>query len=138
MPLTIRESGDEGWAEITVSGRVVQQDIRTILPLVRRAVDRHGTLRIVEVIAGFEGYDFGSLWPLFEDDTGHLAQITHAAVVCDFGWMGPISRAAALVTPVMFRSFLTHDRDGARDWIAYPGIATQSAPQPGAPRLVAG
>lgn len=133
MPLTLRASGNENWAEITVSGRVVQSDVRTLLPYLHRAADHLGTLRIVEVIAGFQGYDFGAIWPLFERDIDLLSKVTHAAVVCDFGWMGPVTRAAGLVTPITYRSFLTHDRDVARNWIACPDDPKRSAPQPGAP-----
>lgn len=137
MSLTIRASGNENWAEITVSGRVVQSDVRSLLPHLRRAADHHGTLRIVEVIAGFEGYDFGALWPLFEQDIDLLARITHAAVVCDFGWTGPVTRAAGLVAPITYRSFLTHDRDAARSWIAHPDAPTGSNPPHDAPLPVA-
>ena len=118
MSLTLRASGSENWAEITVSGKVVQSDVRALLPQLRRAADRHRTLRIVEVIEGLQWYVFGAIWPLFEQDIDLLSKLTHAAVVCDFGWTGPVTRAAALVGPITHRSFLTQDRDAARNWIA--------------------
>ncbi|MEO1238435.1 MAG: STAS/SEC14 domain-containing protein [Pseudomonadota bacterium] len=137
MPLTMRAAQRESWAEITVSGRVVQADVRSLLPDLRQAADRYDTLRVVEVIAGFQGYEFGSIWPLFERDIDLLSKVTHAAVVCDFGWTGPLTRAAGLVGPITYRSFLTHDRDAARTWIAHPDTTMGLARQLGEPLPVA-
>lgn len=119
MPTTISEHPG-GWAEITVSGRITEPDMRGVLERLEGMIRANGKIRIVEVIAEFDGYDLGVIWPGLVFDYKHLRDITHVAVVCDKGWLGPVSRAVGAVLPLTLRTFTSHDRDAAREWIAAP------------------
>ncbi|MDJ1009374.1 MAG: STAS/SEC14 domain-containing protein [Paracoccaceae bacterium] len=121
MGLTLSEHATEGWAEMTVSGRVTEAELAPILGRLERLVQKSGPIRLVEVIADFEGYDPGAMRPLEGADGHGLAQVTHMAVVCDRGWLGPVSRAVGSVKPVTIRTFTSHDRDAARMWAAGAG-----------------
>jgi hypothetical protein len=120
MTITLSEHPCEGFVEITVSGRVTEADMNAALPQLEAFIKSQGKIRLVEVIAGFEGYDLAAVWPGVAFDYKHLGDITHAAVVCDKGWMGPVSRIVGAVLPVTVRTFSSHDRDAARAWAANP------------------
>jgi len=120
MTITLSEHPEEGFIEIGVTGRVTEADMNAALPQIERFIETHGTIRIVEVIAGFEGFDLAAVRPGIAFDLGHLRQISHAAVVCDRGWMGPVSRLVGTILPVTVRTFASHDRDAARAWAADP------------------
>ena len=121
MTVTMSDHPEGGWIELTVSGRVTEADVKALLPKLETFIRRHGKIRVVEVIAGFEGYDLGAVWPGLVFEYRHLADITHVAVVCDIGWLGPVSRAVGAAMPLTLRTFSSHDRDAARAWIADPG-----------------
>lgn len=120
MTITLSEHPKEGFIEIGVSGRVTEAEMNAALPQIERFIEEHGTIRIVEVIAGFDGFDLGAVRPGIAFDFKHLRHITHAAVVCDKGWMGPVSRLVGAILPVQVRTFSSHDRDAARAWAANP------------------
>lgn len=120
MTHTLSEHTAEDWAEINVFGRVGQVDMLRLFDRLDGLIRPGRTLRIVEVIADFEGYEADAIWPGMADQHPHLARITHTAVVCDKGWLGPVSRAVGSTSPVTIRTFSSHDRDAARAWIAAP------------------
>ena len=118
MTVTMSAHPDEGWVELGVSGRVTEADVRRVLARLDGLVAARGTVCAIEVIAGFEGYDLGAIRPGLASEYRHLTAITHAAVVCDIGWLGPVSRTVGAVTPLNLRLFSGHDRDAARGWAA--------------------
>lgn len=138
MAMTLRNSGHEGWVEITVSGRVRETDILTVLSFLRQAIERSGSIRLVEVVTKLDDYDFRTVAPLLEANGDHLAKVTHIAAVSDHASLGPITRAATLMAPIEFRSFLTHDRDAARAWVAQPDEPTAPNQRPDARILAVG
>jgi len=120
MTITLSEHPNEGYIEIGVTGRVTEADMNAALPQIERFIEKHGTVRIVEVIAGFEGFDLAAVRPGIAFDLKHLSHITHAAVVCDRGWMGPVSRLVGAMLPVKVRTFSSDECDAARAWAANP------------------
>lgn len=108
-------------AEIRVLGRVTQHDMDEILPKFEDFIARHGTIRIVEVVERFDGFDPTTILDGLKFDLNHLRDVTHAAVVSDIGWIGVMTRAAAMMMPVAVRMFTMDQIDEARAWAENPG-----------------
>ncbi|WP_135501047.1 STAS/SEC14 domain-containing protein [Roseovarius aestuariivivens] len=120
MPTTYHEDDSTGTAEITVSGRVTQDDFDAIASPLQDFIDRHGTIRLIEVIESLTGFDASMIWSGLKFDIRNIPHISHVAVVTDIGWLSPVSRAAGAVISCKLRTFPMADLDAARDWIRAP------------------
>ena len=107
-------------AEIRVVGRVTDHDMDEIIPKLEAFIDKHGTIRIVEVIERFDGFDPTTILDGMKFDIKHLSDVTHAAVVSDIPWVSYVTSAAAMVMPLTVRVFPLEKLDEARDWIGKP------------------
>ena len=116
MACIYTEHATQPVVEIRVVGHVTQHDMDEILPKLEAFIDRHGTIRIVEVIESFEGFDPTTVLDGLKFDLNHLTDVTHAAVVSDIGWIGVMTRAASMVMPVTIRVFTMDELDEAREW----------------------
>ncbi|AZQ65807.1 STAS/SEC14 domain-containing protein [Silicimonas algicola] len=108
-------------AEIQVLGRVTEHDMDEILPKLEAFIEKHGTIRIVEVIERFEGFDPTTVLDGVKFDIKHLRNVSHAAVVSDIPWIGFMTRAASTVMPLTVRTFAMSDLEAARAWARAPG-----------------
>lgn len=107
-------------AEIQILGRVTQHDMDEIIPKLEKFIDKHGTIRLVEVIERFDGFDPTTIFDGMKFDLTHITDITHAAVVSDIPWVGFITNASSMMVPVVLRSFPMSQLDDARAWAANP------------------
>lgn len=104
--------------ELRVVGRVTQHDMDEIIPKLSAFIERHGKIRLVEIIEVFDGFEPSTILDGMRFDYQHLRDVTHAAVVSDIGWIGVLTRAAGMVMPVSLRVFPMSEIDAARDWAA--------------------
>ena len=120
MACIYKEHDSAPVAEIRVVGRLTQHDMDQILPQLDAFIDRHGKIRLVEVIERFDGVQPGTVLDGLKFDYGHLRDITHAAVVSDMGWVGVVTRAASMILPVTIRTYPLADLEKARAWAEDP------------------
>lgn len=107
-------------AEIRVLGRVTEHDMDEILPKMEAFIDRHGKVRLIEVIERFEGFDVTTILDGMKFDFRHMGDVTHAAIVSDIPWISFMTSAFARVVPLTVKVFSMDELDAARDWIADP------------------
>ena len=107
-------------AEIRVVGRVTEHDMDEILPKLEAFIDTHGSIRIIEVIEKFDGFDPTTILDGMKFDYHHLRDVTHAAIVSDIPWVSVLSMAAGMVMPISVRVFPMDKLDDARAWAANP------------------
>lgn len=110
--------------EIRVVGRVTQHDMDEVLPKIKAFIERHGKVRLVEVIEKLDGFETSTILDGIRFDYNYLRDISHAAVVTDVGWIGVFTRAASLVMPVSLRVFALSEIDDARKWAATADLET--------------
>lgn len=120
MPVTYKESDDTKTVELVVSGKVTQTDWDAVAPRFEKFVEKSGTIRLVEIIESFKGFDPILLWEGIKLDFKVIPHISHCAVVSDISWISPISKAAGAVMPMQLRTFPLAKADEARAWIADP------------------
>lgn len=106
--------------ELRVVGRVTDHDMDEIIPKLEAFIDRHGTIRILEVIERFDGFDPTTVLDGMKFDLKHLSDVTHAAVVSDIPWVSFMTNAAAMVMPLTMRVFRMDQLEEAKSWIEAP------------------
>ncbi len=114
-------------ATIRVVGRVTEHDMDVVLPKMEAFIERHGTVRILEVIERFEGFDPTTILDGMKFDLKHLRDVSHAAVVTDIGWLGIMTQAASMAMPLTIRTFPTSQLEQAIAWIEQPEGQDQAA-----------
>lgn len=111
-----------GTIGLRATGRLTVEDYREVLePALKEGVDS-GQLRLVFVLADFDGLDHGA-W--VEDlKTGLRAWVRdHSAwhrfaLVTDVEWVAKAMRAFAWMAPGEVRVFALDEQGAARDWAA--------------------
>ncbi len=106
--------------ELRVVGRVTERDMGEIIPRLEAFIGKHGTIRLLEVIERFDGFDPTTILDGMKFDIKHLKDVSHAAVVSDIPWVGFMTSAAALVMPLVMRTFPLAQEESARAWIEDP------------------
>ena len=107
--------------ELRVVGRVTDHDMETIIPKLEDFIARHGTVRILEIIERFDGFDPTTILDGIKFDIKHLKDVSHAAIVSDIPWVSFMTNAFAMVSPVVVRTFSMDELEAAREWIEDPG-----------------
>ena len=117
MPITYAEDPDAPIVEIWVSGKVTLDDFNEIAPKVQAFIDRHGTIKLIEVIEDLKGFEISMLLPGIKFDIQNLRHISHVALVSDIAWMSPLTKAASALMSTQLRTFDLADLGEARNWI---------------------
>ena len=120
MTYQYQEFPDERIVEFTISGKVTREEFDELAPKIEVFITDHGTIRLVEVIENFKGFDPSLLWEGAKFDMNNLKHISHCAVVSDAGWMGPLVRLSSAIIPTRLRTFKLAELDAARAWIRNP------------------
>jgi len=117
MTIAYHEDDDTRVAEIRVGGKITTEEYdRAVMPL-QEFIDRHGTVKLLEIVDSFGGYDPSLIWEGLKFDFRNVRHISHVAVVSDIGWIGPVSKAAGALLPTRLRTFGMDELGTARDWI---------------------
>ena len=74
-------------AEIRIVGQVTQNDMDNVLPKLEALIEKHGEIRIVEIVESFDGFDPTTILDGIKFDIQHLRDVTHAAVGGSGGWV---------------------------------------------------
>jgi hypothetical protein len=118
MTIQYCESSETKTVEITVAGHITRGDHDAVVDRMQAFIDTRGTVKLIEVIEDFKGFDPSVIWPGIKFDVKNLRHISHVAVVSDIGWIGPVSTAAGAIPTTRLRTFDIADLNAARDWIA--------------------
>ena len=117
MTVSYTEDDAARVAEIIVSGRVTAEDYSRAVTPMQAFIDRHGTVRLIEVIESFDGFDPSILWDGLKFDLRNIPHISQVAVVSDLGWIGPMSKAAGAMISSDLRTFGLDEIEAARAWV---------------------
>lgn len=117
MTIDYREDDATQTAEVLVSGKITVEDYISAVEPMQAFINRHGTVKFIEIIESFSGFDPSLLWPGIKFDWQNINKISHVAVVSDLGWVGPMSKAAGALISSNVRFFGMDDLEDARAWV---------------------
>lgn len=118
MTTQYKEHPEIKTVEIIVNGKVTKDEFDEIAPKMEAFIEKHGKIKIIEIIEEFSGFDLSVLGDGILFDMKHLKDFSHCAVVCKDGWIGPFTRTIAPFFSVDIRTFAPHEEDVARMWLA--------------------
>ena len=118
MTIICKEHDDTRTLEIVASGHFGREEYDRAIEQTQAFIDRHGTIKIIEVVESFEGFDPSVIWPGIKFDFRNIRNISHVAVVSDIGWLSPLAKAAGAFLSTKLRTFGMDQLDEAREWIA--------------------
>lgn len=116
MSLSYHEDPSSRTVECRIDGRLTKADYDRVITPMQAFIDRHGQVRVIEVVESFAGFDPAVLIPGIKFDLRNLSHISRVAIVSDIGWFSPLVRAASALTAVEMRMFRMDQLEEARDW----------------------
>jgi hypothetical protein len=108
----------EGVTGFEASGKLQAEDYRDVLlPAIEQASAK-GEVRVVIVIADFDGLTAGALWEDLKMGIQHLGAWKRIALVTDVEWMRHMASMFGWMTPGEMKHFPLSDRQAAVTWAA--------------------
>jgi hypothetical protein len=101
-----------------VSGKLESDDYRDTLQPALQAAAEAGEVRIVIVMAEFEGFSGGALWQDLKMGVEHWGAWKRIALVTDVEWMIHATQWFGWMTPGEMKQFAVAERDAAIAWAA--------------------
>ena len=118
--LSYKEHDNAQAVEILLTGRVSTEEFDGVAAKLEAFIDRHGHVRVLEIIQDFEGMDAVALWHDIKFSLRHLKDFSRMAVVCN-----PDTHHlwSSLVAPFMsctVEHFVPGQEEAARDPLMWP------------------
>ena len=118
--LSYKEHDNAQAVEILLKGRVSTEEFDGVASKLEAFINRHGQVRVLEIIQDFEGMDAAAFWHDIKFSLRHLRDFSRLAVVCP-----PDTHHlwSSLVAPFMsceVEHFAPGEEEAARDWLMWP------------------
>ena len=118
--LSYKEYDNAQAVEIVLKGRVSTEEFDSVASKLEAFIQRHGQVRVLEIIKDFEGMDAVAFWHDIKFSLRHLNDFSRMAVVCN-----PDTHHlwSSLVAPFMsctLEHFVPGQEETARDWLMWP------------------
>lgn len=120
MAYLIAGSQEGPLIELTVSSKLTPEVYRALLSRINEAISKHGKVRLLCVLLGFQGWAAGVLWDNFTIDPGQFERIEQLAVVGESKWETGMTGFCLPFTAASKRFFELGDLQQAREWIGAP------------------
>ena len=103
---------------IQLTGKVHKEDYQHFVPLVEKAVQMHGKVRMLVQMHNFHGWDAAALWQDVKFDAKHFNHIERLAIVGETTWEKWMAAFCKPFTTATIRYYGTEAMAEARVWIA--------------------
>jgi len=112
-------STENDWKLIVVelTGKLHKVDFHHFLPVVQKAVGRHGKIRMLVQMHDFHGLDAGALWEEVKFDVKHFNDIERLAMVGETTWEKWMAMFCKPFTTAKIRYFPVEQAADARAWV---------------------
>ncbi len=105
-----------GVVRAQASGTLTREDYATVLPILREAVEEHGTVQLLVEVNDLKAVTPMAAWKELKFDVQHARDIGRFAVVGDAAWLKPLVALAGTVVGEA-RLFASAERADAHLWI---------------------
>ena len=118
--LSYKEYDNAHAVEIVLGAHVSTQEFNAVASKLEAFIERHGRLRLLEIVKDFQGMDGAAFWHDIKFSLRHLKDFSRVAIVCN-----PDTHHlwSSLVAPFMaceVEHFAPGEEDAARDWLMWP------------------
>ncbi len=101
-----------------LSGKLHDEDYKTFVPLVDKAVAQDGKVRILAQFHDFHGWDMHALWDDIKFSTTHCSKIERIALVGETKWEQWMAKVCKPFTMAKIKYFDAGELDAAKKWLA--------------------
>ena len=116
IDVTIEDDGKFLFIQIT--GKLHKSDYQDFVPIVEKAVQKHGKVRMLVQMHQFHGWDLGALWEDVKFDVKHFNQIERLAIVGETTWEKWMAAFCKPFTTATIQYFSSGQLAAARAWVA--------------------
>lgn len=103
--------------EVSVHGKLTQQDCEQIIPVIDAGVEQHGQVRLMFDCVGFEGWTFGGLLEESRFGLHHYNAIFRLAIVGDKTWEKVLATLCKPFTGAVVMYYDISEIETARAWL---------------------
>jgi len=111
------EIPDTNIIEFVVDGSFTAEDFDSLLPKVTALIEKHGKVRVIEVVKSFSSFPVTRLWEDMKFGYEHLGNISHVALVADKKWIEVIAKIVGPLFKAELKTFHFNEIADARTWI---------------------
>jgi len=115
--ITEIESSDSNILAFQLSGKLHDDDYKVFVPIVERAVEAHGKVRLLSQFHDFHGWDAHALWDDIKFATKHCTAMERIALVGDKTWEKWMALVCKPFTMAKIEYFDAADIDKAWAWL---------------------
>ncbi|MFO1095212.1 MAG: STAS/SEC14 domain-containing protein [Planctomycetaceae bacterium] len=101
-----------------LSGKLHDEDYKTFVPLVDKAVGEQGKVRLLAQFHDFHGWDAKALWADIKFSTTHCTKIERIALVGDKAWEKWMAIVCKPFTMAKIKYFNSSEFEQAKAWVA--------------------
>ena len=117
MPIQLNEENGGKVLVVHVSGKLTKADYAHFVPEFERLAVKHGKLRVMFDMTGFDGWDAGALWADTKFAVKHFADIERLAMVGETKWQHGMATFCKPFTKATIQYFDHADAAEARKWL---------------------
>lgn len=118
--LSYKEYDNAQAVEIVLKGRVSTEEFDSVASKLEAFIQRHGQVRVLEIIKDFEGMDAVAFWHDIKFSLRHLNDFSRMAVVCNPDTHNLWSSLVAPFMSCTVEHFVPGQEEAARDWLMWP------------------
>lgn len=119
MHETLPETHD-AFVALRLRGKLDEEDYRTIVPLLKDRIARHGKIALFWEMQDFGGWTPGGLWADTKFDVAHANDFTRIALVGEKKWHEWMTMVMKPFTSAEVRYFDESERQAALKWAQQP------------------
>src|SRR6478672_10273573 len=118
--LSYKERDNLAAVEIEISDRVSAEEFDATAKKLEAFIARHGRVRVLEIVYGFEGMDAKALWHDLKFSLRHVNDFSRCAIVSDAKFLSLWSTIAEPLIDCEVAYFPPDELEAARDWLLWP------------------
>jgi hypothetical protein len=118
--LSYKEHDNTQAVEIVLKGRVSTEEFDAVASKLEIFIQRHGHVRVLEIIKNFEGMDAIAFWHDIKFSLRHLKDFSRVAIVANPDTHHLWSSLVAPFISCEVEHFAPGEEEAARDWLLWP------------------
>lgn len=115
--LELRDDPATNIVELTVDGSIDEAEFDEVIERIEAKIRAHGEVRVLEHVRSVGSFPPSRMWQDIKFAVRNRRNFSHAAVVGDQLWLGPMTRFARLFFDGDLRHFSGRQIEEARAWL---------------------